>query len=135
MRYQTPDRNVEETVWNSRDQAVPDKITVGRLELHHADAHRDEFKPFHVPRPGTRMWIDPLLDKAEAAAAEFYAEHQHDEGFAAEFGETERAALAKLTAQFLEKSKETLKPGPVLVVVTATHAARIEAALAKKGAR
>lgn len=135
LRYQTPDRNVEETVWNSRDQAVPDTIKLGKLELKHSDAHRDEFKPYHVPRPGTRMWVNPLLDKAEAAAAEHYATHQHDEGFAAEYGETEREALAKLTAKFAEEFGKEMKGEPVLALVTSAHAARITAALVKRGAR
>lgn len=136
MRYQTKDRNVEEVVWNSRDMEVPEEITVGRLTLAHADAHRDEFKPFLVPRVGSRMWIDPVLDRAEAAADEWFAEHQHDEGFAKEFGDNAREALAKIVARELKRLEETaVKRGPVLVVVTAEAAARIEARLQKRGAR
>ena len=136
MRYQTPDRNVEETVWNSRDMAVPDEVTVGKLKLAHVDAHRDEFKPFHVPRVGSRMWIDPVMDKAEAAAAEYFAEHQHDDDFAKEFGDNERDALAKIVALELKKLEDTaVKRGPVLVVVTADLATKVEAKLKKKGVR
>ncbi len=136
LRYQTKDRNVEEVVWNSRDMAVPDEIKVGKLDLAHADAHRDEFKPFNVPRIGSRMWIDPVMDKAEALADEYFAEHQHDEGFEKEFGDNPREAMAKIVAQQLKALEETaVKRGPVLVVVTADHAARIEARLQKRGAR
>ncbi len=136
MRYQTKDRNVEETVWNSRDMAVPDELPMGKLTLAHADAHRDEFKPFHVPRVGSRMWIDPVMDKAEAAGEAYFAEHQHDEGFEKEYGDNPREQLAKIVALQLKALEETaVKRGPVLVVVTAEAAARIEARLQKRGVR
>lgn len=136
MRYQTKDRNVEETVWNSRDMVVPDEITVGKLVLAHADAHRDEFKPFLVPRIGSRMWCDPVLDRAEVAAEIYFAEHQHDEGFEKEWGDNPREVMEKIVAAEIKKMEETIaKRGPVLVIVTADHAARITARLQKRGAR
>lgn len=134
MTFRTLNRNVEEVVWNSRDMAVPDKIPHGKIELDHVDPHRDEFKPFHVPRVGTRMFIDPVLDKAEAWSAEFYAEHEHDEDFGKQFTGERHEILAKLVAEQLGRMQETgIKRGPVLVVVTADLVAKVQARLAKRG--
>lgn len=136
MTFRTKDRNVEEVIWNSRDQAVPPKIPHGQVELEHVDPHRDEFRPFHVPRVGSRIFIDPVLDKAEAAAEAFFAEHQHDKGFAEEFGYNPREALAQLVERQLQKLEETgVKPAAVLVTVTAEMAAKIQARLEKRGIR
>lgn len=136
MMFRTPDRAIEEAVWNSRDMAVPDKIPHGKFELDHVDAHRDEFRPFHVPRVGSRIFIDPVLDKAEANAEAFYAEHQHDKGFAEEFGHGPREAIAKIvTIQVKKLEADGVKPAPVLVTVTADLAAKIQARLEKRGAR
>lgn len=135
MQFQTPDRSVEETVWNSRDMLVPQKIVRGKTELLHVDAHRDDFKPYHVPRVGTRIFIDPVLDKAEASAEAFYAEHHTDADFAKKFGEDRRDAIAKIVdVQLKTLADDGAKAGAVLVVVTPEIAARIQARLQKRGA-
>ena len=136
LTFRTPGRDVEEVIWNSRDQAVPASISHGEITLHHVDAHRDEFRPYHVPTVGRRIFIDPVLDRAEAAAEAFFAEHQHDKGFANEWGHNQRDAIAKLIAHELQKLKaEGVEPAAVLVTVTADMAAKIQARLEKRGAR
>lgn len=135
MTFRTKDRVIEETVWNSRDMVVPDKIPHGKYQLDHVDSHRDEFKPFLVPRVGSRIFISPVLDKVEAAAEATFAERQHDEEFKKEFGDNPRETIAKLVELGLKNLEEGVKPVPVLATVTVEMAAKIRERLEKRGIR
>lgn len=64
MLYANEDRTVTETLWNSRDGVTPFILhSVDGVEMSHVDWQKDYREPGHIPKVGTRMFVDLTKEK------------------------------------------------------------------------
>jgi len=65
MKYRSDDGTEEEIIWNSRDGVTPFVISLkSGKSATHVDWHSDKFEPDHLPKPGERIFVDLVADKA-----------------------------------------------------------------------
>jgi hypothetical protein len=72
MWYQDTDGN-RERIWNSRDGVTPFSIRSRQgLDATHVDWDRDEWRPFHIPEVGDRIFVDLTVERATEYRTRWY---------------------------------------------------------------
>ena len=64
MNYESTDGKVKEVLWNSRDGVTPFILhSVDGVEMAHTDWDHDKRERGHIPKVGTRMFVDLTKEK------------------------------------------------------------------------
>lgn len=79
MKYRAEDGSCEEIIWNSRDGVTP-FIVASRdgKPMQHVDWEGDRYAPHHIPKVGSRVFVDATMESCIEGRRAFAERHWND---------------------------------------------------------